>query len=111
MGWQFADADNFHPASNVEKMSHAIPLTDADRVPWLEAIHQQMVRWSAERANGIITCSALKRSYRELLLRDLDLKLVYLMGSQAMIAARVSQREGHFAQPIWWRASSPTRGA
>lgn len=97
LGWQFADADSFHPASNVEKMRHAVPLTDADRIPWLEAIHQQMVRWQADNTDGIITCSALKQSYRELLLHGVAVKLVYLQGSQAVIAARVSQRQGHFA--------------
>jgi gluconokinase len=98
MGWAFADADSFHPAANVEKMSHAIPLTDADRVPWLEAIHQQMVTWNSSGTSGVITCSALKKSYRELLLRDLDVKLIYLHGSEAVIAARVAARVGHFAK-------------
>ena len=97
MGWVFADADSFHPAANVEKMRHAIPLTDADRVPWLEAIHQQMVHWKAANTNGVITCSALKQSYREQLLRGLAVKLVYLKGSYALIAGRVSHRVGHFA--------------
>ena len=97
LGWAFADADSFHPSANVEKMRQAIPLTDADRIPWLEAIHQQMVQWNASSTNGVITCSALKQSYRELLLRDLDVKLVYLQGSAALIASRVSARKGHFA--------------
>jgi gluconokinase len=98
MGWMFADADSFHPPANVEKMSHAIPLTDEDRVPWLEAIHQQMVTWNATGTSGVITCSALKKSYRQLLLRDLDVKLIYLHGSEAVIAARVAARVGHFAK-------------
>lgn len=97
LGWVFADADSFHPAANVEKMRQAIALTDADRIPWLEAIHQQMVHWNAAGTNGVITCSALKQSYREQLLRGLTVKLVYLHGSYALIAARVSQRQGHFA--------------
>ena len=97
MGWGFADADSFHPPANVEKMRQAIPLTDADRVPWLEAIHQQMVQWTAANTNGIITCSALKQSYRERLLRDLGVKLVHLKGSYTLIAGRVSHRVGHFA--------------
>jgi len=78
-------------------MRHAIPLTDVDRIPWLEAIHQQMVAWNAAGTNGVITCSALKEGYRETLLRDLDVKLVYLHGSQALIAGRVAARKGHFA--------------
>jgi gluconokinase len=98
MGWTYADADSFHPAANVEKMSHAISLTDEDRVPWLEAIHRQMVAWNAAGTNGVITCSALKKRYREILLRDLDVKLIYLHGSEAVIAARVAARVGHFAK-------------
>jgi gluconokinase len=97
MGWVFADADSFHPPANVEKMRQAIPLTDADRVPWLQAIHQQMVQWTAAGTNGVITCSALKQSYRERLLQGLTLKLVYLKGSYELIASRVSHRVGHFA--------------
>lgn len=97
LGWVFADADSFHPAANVEKMRQAIPLTDADRVPWLEAIHAQMAQWDAASTNGVITCSALKQSYRERLLRGLTVNLVYLQGSYALIAARVSHRQGHFA--------------
>jgi gluconokinase len=98
LGWKFADADSFHPAANVEKMSHAIPLTDEDRVPWLEAIHQRMVEWGAAATDGVITCSALKKSYREILLRDLNVKLIYLHGGEAVIAARVAARVGHFAK-------------
>jgi gluconokinase len=97
MGWVFADADSFHPAANVEKMRHAIPLTDADRTPWLEAIHQQMVQWTAANTNGVITCSALKQSYRERLLRHLTVTLVYLRGSYELIEGRVSHRVDHFA--------------
>jgi gluconokinase len=97
MGWVFADADSFHPPANVEKMRQAIPLTDVDRVPWLEAIHQQMVEWTATNTNGVVTCSALKQSYRERLLLGLRVKLVYLKGSYALIAGRVGHRVGHFA--------------
>ena len=97
LGWKFADADSFHPTANVEKMRHAIPLSDEDRIPWLEAIRDQMARWNAASTDGVITCSALKQSYRDLLLRNLAVKLVYLQGSPALIEARVSQRQGHFA--------------
>jgi gluconokinase len=97
LGWEFADADSFHPPANVEKMRQAIPLNDEDRIPWLEAIHQQMKQWNDTGINGVITCSALKESYRQQLLRGLEVKLVYLQGSYALIAQRVSQRQGHFA--------------
>jgi gluconokinase len=97
LGWEFADADRFHPPANVEKMRQAIPLNDEDRIPWLEAIHQQMKQWNEAGINGVITCSALKQSYRQQLLRGLEVKLVYLQGSYALIAQRVSRRQGHFA--------------
>ena len=65
--WPFADADDFHSAANKEKMHQGIPLTDADREPWLAAIRAQMLRWAAANENGVITCSALKQSYRDFL--------------------------------------------
>jgi gluconokinase len=64
----FADADDFHSAANKEKMSKGIPLTDADRQPWLAAIRAQMLRWMAAKENAVITCSALKQSYRDFLI-------------------------------------------
>lgn len=97
LGWEFADADSFHPPANVAKMSRAIPLTDEDRLPWLKAIHQRMVEWNATGVSGVITCSALKESYRQLLLQGVDIQLVYLKGTAALIAGRVSLRKNHFA--------------
>jgi gluconokinase len=97
LGWQFADADEFHPASNVEKMRKAIPLTDEDRIPWLQAIRHRMEQWIASHTDGIITCSALKQSYRDFLLSELAVQLVYLKGDQGVIASRVGLRKNHFA--------------
>ncbi|MDQ1410108.1 MAG: gluconokinase [Acidobacteriaceae bacterium] len=103
--WDFADADDFHSAANKEKMKQGIPLADADRVPWLAAIREQIWRWIAAKKNGVITCSALKQSYRDLLLspppgqegsRD-EIKTVYLHGTYALIAERLHHRQGHFA--------------
>jgi gluconokinase len=103
--WPFADADDFHSAGNKEKMRHGMPLTDADRAPWLAAIRAQMLRWAAANENGVITCSALKQSYRDFLLAPDDsspdfstqVKIVYLHGTPALIASRVHERTGHFA--------------
>ena len=97
LGWDFVDADQFHSAANKEKMHQGIPLTDADRAPWLAAIHQQIEQWLAEKRNVVLACSALKQSYRDLLWRGGDVKLVYLKGSYELIAQRLLNRHGHFA--------------
>jgi gluconokinase len=96
-GWEFVDADSFHSAGNIEKMRSGIPLTDADRRPWLEAIHQAMVQWEAAGANKILACSALKRSYRELLRKGVRAVFVYLTGPAELIVDRLRQRHGHYA--------------
>jgi gluconokinase len=97
LGWQFADADEFHPPANIEKMSRGIPLTDADRVPWLEALHRAIMQWDAEGRNVVLACSALEREYRARLAQNADVKFVYLKGTYELIAARLRAREGHFA--------------
>jgi gluconokinase len=103
--WEFADADDFHSAANKEKMKQGVALTDADRAPWLASIRDQIWRLIAERKNGVITCSALKKSYRDLLLspppgqdghKD-EVKTVYLHGTYPLIAERLHERQGHFA--------------
>jgi gluconokinase len=97
LGCEFADADDFHSAANKEKMHQGIPLTDADRIPWLEAMHARLLQLAAEKRNAVLTCSALKQSYRELLLRGIDARLVYLKGSYELIRQRLVARKGHFA--------------
>jgi len=97
LGWEFADADDFHSAANKEKMHRGIPLTDADRIPWLEAMHARLLQLAAEKRNAVLACSALKQSYRELLLRGIDGRLVYLKGSDDLIRRRLQARQGHFA--------------
>ncbi|WP_432988119.1 gluconokinase [Dactylosporangium sp. CA-233914] len=97
LGWLYAEADDFHPAANVDKMSAGIPLTDADREPWLAAIG----RWIDERAAagqpGVVTCSGLKRAYRDRLRRGRpQVRLVFLDGSRELIARRLAARHGHF---------------
>lgn len=100
LDWPFRDADSFHPPANIEKMSRGIPLTDADRWPWLDAIGA----WTDEQrvlgARGIVTCSALKRIYRQRLCRGRpEIGLVFLDGDFATIADRMQRRKGHFMPP------------
>ena len=98
LGWEFVDADDFHPPANVEKMKHGIPLTDADREPWLKALHDKIVEWIAEGRKVVLACSALKQSYRDELRTSGDVKFVYLKGSYELFSQRVSARKGHFAK-------------
>jgi gluconokinase len=97
LGWQFADADEFHSAANKAKMHQGIPLTDADRLPWLAAIHDQISKWVAANQNVVLACSALKQSYRQLLWTGPEVQFVYLKGSYELIAERLRSRKGHFA--------------
>ena len=97
LGWPFRDADSFHPPANIEKMSQSIALTDDDRWPWLDAIGG----WIGERLGsaqpGIVSCSALKRAYRTRIgAKRQGVRLVYLLGSQDMIASRLAARTDHF---------------
>jgi len=97
LNWIFLDADDFHPAANIEKMKHGIPLTDADRVPWLGAIHAELARQSAAGKNCVLACSALKESYRETIGAGLAMKIVYLKGTYEEMRAHILARQGHFA--------------
>ena len=96
-GWEFADADDFHPPSNVEKMRQGIPLNDNDRRPWLEQLRNQVTHWLAAQRNVVLACSALKRSYRQELEVGPEVRFVYLRGSANLIADRLRSRHGHFA--------------
>jgi gluconokinase len=98
MGWEFVDADDFHPPSNVEKMKHGIPLTDADREPWLKALHDKIVEWTGEKRSVVLACSALRQSYRDELRASSDVKFAYLKGSYQLFSERVLARKGHFAK-------------
>jgi carbohydrate kinase (thermoresistant glucokinase family) len=97
IGADFEDGDSYHPASNVEKMHAGIPLTDDDRWPWLKAIAAAIERKADAHTPVIIACSALKRTYRDVLVhgRD-DVRIVYLKGTQDLIARRLSHRDHHF---------------
>jgi gluconokinase len=97
LGWRFLDADDFHSAANKTKMHQGIPLTDADRIPWLDAIHAKLAEIQAENGNGVLGCSALKKSYRDRLAAGIDAKLVYLKGTYNFIEERLHSRKNHFA--------------
>jgi len=97
LGWEFADADDFHPQSNVEKIRHGIALTDEDREPWLDRLSEAIVHWIAQGKSVVLACSALKSTYRAKLLLGPQVRLVYLKGSAALIADRLRSRHGHFA--------------
>jgi len=100
LGWTFEDGDRFHPASNVAKMSAGHPLTDEDRWPWLQAIANEIDRVCQSGGHVVIACSALKRTYRDLLVHGRnDVRIVFLDGSQALIAGRLASRKGHFMPP------------
>ena len=97
LGWQFADADDFHPDSNLEKISQGIPLTDKDRDPWLDRLRGAILKWIADGQFTVLACSALKGSYRAKLRAAPEVHFVFLKGSAALIAQRLRERHGHFA--------------
>ena len=100
LGWRFEDGDGFHPKSNVEKMKAGQPLTDEDRWPWLNAIADEIARVCDKGEHVIIACSALKHTYRKVLLRGRDdVRFVFLKGTQELIADRLAHRKGHFMPP------------
>jgi gluconokinase len=100
LNWTFEDGDRFHPASNVAKMSAGVPLTDEDRWPWLQAIADEIDRVCKAGEHAVIACSALKRAYRGVLVHGRnDVRIIYLKGTQELIASRLAQRKGHFMPP------------
>ncbi|WP_437289402.1 gluconokinase [Sorangium sp. So ce406] len=97
LAWEFVDADDLHPAANVEKMRAGKPLDDQDRAPWLAALAACIRRLLDEGRDAVIACSALKAAYRAQLLVDpAQMRLVHLTGDPALIAARLASRSGHF---------------
>jgi gluconokinase len=98
--WEFEDGDWFHPAANVDKMHRGIPLTDDDRGPWLRSIRAWIDGTQTASGHGVVTCSALRRRYRDVLIGDrAAIRLVYLKGSEALIARRIATRHEHFMPP------------
>ena len=97
LGWSYEDGDKFHPASNIAKMKAGHPLTDEDRWPWLQAIADEIDRVCGAGGHTVIACSALKRAYRDILVHGRsDVRIVYLNGTQELIARRLAERKGHF---------------
>ena len=96
LGWEFADADDYHSAANIEKMRHGIPLTDADRAPWLQALRTLISGWLTARKNAVLACSALKQSYRDILRVSPEVCIVYLKVSTQVLHQRLRERHGHF---------------
>jgi gluconokinase len=97
LGWAFLDADDLHPAANVEKMRAGSPLSDTDRAPWLEAV----ARWIDVRLeageDAVVACSALKRRYRAMLTDGRpSVRIVYLEGAPELVAARMAERRDHY---------------
>lgn len=100
LGWDFFDADDFHPPENIAKMTNGIPLDDSDRTPWLASLHDQLLSTLKADLHPVLACSSLKESYRTLLLDGIDdVQIVYLKGNYEMIWSRISSREGHFMKP------------
>lgn len=97
LGWEFVDADEFHSAENVLKISRGIPLTDADRKPWLQALRNAITEWVSKHREVVLACSALKKSYRVELRVGPSVQFVYLKGSYDLIERRLRERHGHFA--------------
>jgi len=97
LGYELVEGDDFHPPANVAKMSHGEPLTDGDRVPWLAAIREFVLGRLADTRPVVVTCSALKRTYRDQVTKGIDeAKIVYLYGDRELIADRLAVRHGHF---------------
>ena len=97
LGCRFQEGDDLHPPENVDKMRSGTPLTDADRLPWLRRIAEEIDGWRARGECGVLTCSALKRSYRDIIIGDRrDVVLVYLKGSRDLIHQRLIARHQHF---------------
>ena len=94
---EFLDADDYHSAENKAKMHAGIPLTDADRLPWLRALNKILQEHEQQQKSAVLACSALKDSYRDLLETGVTIKWVYLKGSPEVIRERLLERHGHFA--------------
>ncbi|MDH4173161.1 MAG: gluconokinase [Betaproteobacteria bacterium] len=92
LGWEFLDADDFHPPANVQKMAAGKPLEDADRWPWLERLNRELRR----RENAVLACSALKEVYREKLCDGLDCRIVHLRGGFELLRSRLQARQHRY---------------
>ena len=96
LNWEFADADEYHSPASVEKMRNGIPLTDADRAPWLQTLRNLITTWTASKKNAILACSALRQTYRQSLAVSPEVQFVYLKGTPELLQRRLRARVGHF---------------
>ena len=100
LGWAFLDADGLHPAENVRKMSAGVPLTDEDRLPWLGRVREEMDALAASGHPAVVACSALRRTYREILrAADAEVRFVHLNASRDVLERRLRERRDHFFDP------------
>ncbi len=102
-GWAFAEGDDYHSAAHIAKMKAGVPLTDTDRAPWLAALHDVLLGWQARGQNGVMTCSALKESYRATLRAGMDatsVDFVLLDVPKQVLVERLERRSGHFMNPL-----------
>jgi gluconokinase len=100
LGWDFYDADDFHPPENVTKMANGIPLNDLDRAPWLDSLHDLISTTLKTGRRGVLACSALKEQYRQQLLDgNRNVQIVYLKGTFDLIWSRMSKRSDHYMKP------------
>lgn len=97
LGCQFQEGDDLHSANNIEKMRDGAPLTDEDRLPWLQKLAGVIEGWRARGESGVLACSALKKSYRDILVgKHRDVTLIYLKGSYDLVSQRMGTRQKHF---------------
>ena len=109
LGWPFEEGDSLHPESNIAKMHAGIPLTDVDRLPWLERVAAWIDEQRSKKQPGIITCSALKQTYRQIIIGDRpEVRLVHLRGGRELIAEHLAGRHGHFMSPALLRSQIDT---
>jgi gluconokinase len=98
LGYEFVEGDEFHSRANREKMHAGLPLSDADRAPWLEILRSRIATLMARHGNAVVTCSALKHAYREVLSRD-GVRFIYLKASADVVRGRLARRRRHFFNP------------
>lgn len=108
-GWDFYDADDFHPIENIAKLANGIPLTDSDRAPWLDSLHDLISSSLTKNRPGVLACSALKERYRQQLLDGNDnVQIIYLKGSYELIWSRMNARKEHFMKPYMLQSQIET---
>jgi gluconokinase len=96
LSWRFIEADDFHPAANIEKMRNGHPLSDEDRWPWLDCLRKQIEQLLSVGENAVLACSALKRGYRDHLRVSDEVKFLFLRADYAVVEKRLRSRHGHF---------------